>query len=92
MSATVTSSPPWSAETAIGGIRLALEAAADEQTAIRVIQEILEDTEPTPGNDTAPVECLVHAIREDRSIRIQAGGPFPTRLRAPDGRTGTAAS
>lgn len=63
----------WSPESAIGAIRLALEAAADDAAALTVVETILSEVDPTPGNDTGPVECLVWAIRQNNGVHLSVG-------------------
>lgn len=48
---------------AIGAIRLALEGAADPDTAGAIIEAILQDVAPTPPSDTYSLRMLVDAMR-----------------------------
>jgi hypothetical protein len=74
---TVKSAKPWPStkrrkgmEDAIGAIRLALEGAADDATAVAVIRDIVRRAPKTYAGDVGPARELLAAIRRTK-VRVR---------------------
>jgi hypothetical protein len=61
--------PEENAREVVDAIRLALEAAANDKTAVRVIRVILADGPPPQPRDTASVKRLLRAVKRTRYAR-----------------------
>jgi hypothetical protein len=63
MSAAATEAPIETDADVIAALRLGLEAAADDRTALRLVRALLEMVPPTEGLAARPVDVLLRAIR-----------------------------
>lgn len=57
----------YSALEGIGAIHLAVEAAADDRTRVKVLREILKRVPEPSKADSAPVGLLIDAIRASKT-------------------------
>lgn len=61
------------AEDVIGAIRLALEGATDDATAVRVTKALVAEAPATEGNAVAPVSLLLSTVRRLKGKFAVAG-------------------